>query len=345
MKALVYEGPEDVKVNEVPVPKTPEGQVRVRVTYCGVCGSDIGIYSGSHPRAKAPLILGHEFIGVVEEVNGGTGKFKPGDRVTPYPLLSCGECYPCKNGMPHVCQSLRLIGIDVDGGMAEYVNCSEEVLFKLDDSLSDKAAAVIEPLAVIVRTLHQAKFQPLDKAVIIGAGPIGVLTGIMLKHSGAAQVIISDIDQARLAMCREFGLDTVHVRDEDLIEYVTKATDGVGADIVFECSGVEKSALEMSKVCRIGGTICMTGVHKVPHAVHLQDINFKEQTIVGSRVYTMLEFSQAVEYAKIIAEDLEKLVTHIVPLREADKIFDLIRDPNEDTVKVVVDCRIVSNEI
>ena len=169
MKTLVYAAPEKVEVREMPVPEPKEGQVRIRVSYCGICGSDIGIFAGKHPRAKAPLVLGHEFIGTIDAINGGSGKFNVGDRVSAYPLLSCGHCFACKTGIPHVCQTLKLIGIDVDGGIAEYVTCDEDVLFKIDEAVSDKAAAVIEPLAVIVRTMHQANFQTRDTAAVIGA--------------------------------------------------------------------------------------------------------------------------------------------------------------------------------
>lgn len=339
MKALVYTAKEKVEVLDREIPELKDGQVRIKVKYCGICGSDIGIYAGKHPRAKAPLILGHEFIGTIDEIQGGSGKFKPGDRVSAYPLISCGHCFPCKTGSPHVCQTLKLIGIDTDGGIAEYVNCDEDVLFKIDPSVSDKAAAVIEPLAVIVRTMHQSGFKMLDSAAVIGAGPIGILTGIVLKHSGASKVIISDVDEARLSMCREFGFETVNVKEQSMEDYVAKTTEGVGADVVFECSGAEPSALSMSKICRIGGTICMTGVHKAPHAVNLQDINFKEQTIVGSRVYTHREFGQAVAYAKEISGALEKIVTQILPLSESEGVFRMIADPGEMTVKVLVDCQ------
>lgn len=338
MKTLVYAAPEKVEIREMAVPEPQEGQVRIKVKYCGICGSDIGIFTGKHPRAQAPLVLGHEFIGTIDAINGGSGKFKVGDRVSAYPLISCGHCFACETGIPHVCQTLKLIGIDVDGGIAEYVTCDESVLFKIDESVSDKAASVIEPLAVIIRTVHQADFKALDSAVVVGAGPIGILTGIVLKHLGASKIIISDIDELRLDMCKEFGFETVNVKNDNLIDYVNNATNGVGVDVVFECSGSEVAALEMTKLCRIGGTICLTGVHKVPHAVNLQDVNFKEQTLIGSRVYTMREFGQAVVFAKEIAPELEKIVTHIVPLTESTKVFDLIKDPSEMTVKVVVDC-------
>lgn len=338
MKTLVYAAPEKVEIRDMVVPEPQEGQVRIKVKYCGICGSDIGIFTGKHPRAQAPLVLGHEFIGTIDAINGGSGKFKVGDRVSAYPLISCGHCFACETGIPHVCQTLKLIGIDVDGGIAEYVTCDESVLFKIDDSVSDKAASVIEPLAVIIRTVHQADFKALDSAVVVGAGPIGILTGIVLKHLGASKIIISDIDELRLDMCKEFGFETVNVKNDNLIGYVNNATNGVGVDVVFECSGSEVAALEMTKLCRIGGTICLTGVHKVPHAVNLQDVNFKEQTLIGSRVYTLREFGQAVAFAKEIAPELEKIVTHIVPLTESTKVFDLIKDPSEMTVKVVVDC-------
>nr|WP_320143688.1 alcohol dehydrogenase catalytic domain-containing protein [uncultured Cohaesibacter sp.] len=338
MKALVYAGPNKVEVRDVPEPQARDGAVKVKMLYCGLCGSDIGIYSGKHPRAKAPLILGHEFVGIVETAPKDS-KLAVGDHVTAYPLISCGECYPCKNGTPHVCQTLHLLGIDCDGAMADYCWVDEEVLVKVPDGISDKLAALAEPLAVVVRALHQAKFKTLDRCVVMGAGPIGILTAILLKHSGAAQIIISDIDEGRLALCKEFGFDAVNVRDTNLIDHANKATDNVGVDIVFECSGVESAALDVTKLTRVGGTICMTGVHKAPHAVDLMDLNFKEQTMVGSRVYTMREFADSVPLLANMAEDLEKVISQVIPLSESDKIFDMVADPSLRTVKVLVDCQ------
>ncbi|SBW12837.1 Dehydrogenase [uncultured Alphaproteobacteria bacterium] len=339
MKALVYAAPEKVEIRDVPPPAPREGAVKVRMRYCGICGSDIGIFAGKHPRAKAPLILGHEFVGVVDEIGAGTrGRFKKGDRVVAYPLLSCGECLPCRTGTPHVCKSLRLIGIDVDGGIAEHAWIDEDVLFKVPEGLTDRVAALIEPLAVIVRSMHQARFKLLDSVVITGAGPIGVLTALVAKHSGASRVVISDIDEARLGLCRELGFEAVNVRQEAVVDYVARTTGGDGMDVVFECSGAESAALDMTRLCRIGGMICMTGVHKAPHAVDLRELNFKEQTIVGTRVYTKREFEMAVGYAAQLSAELEKVVTQVVPLSNSEGIFAMIADPAVNTVKVLVDC-------
>lgn len=338
MKALVYVGPGKVEVRDVPVPAGRPGAARIRMHYCGVCGSDISIVAGKHPRAKAPLVLGHEFVGTVEEIQGGSGRIAIGDRVVAYPLISCGTCLPCRTGHPHVCQTLRLIGIDGDGGMAETAWVDEDVLFKVPDGLSDQVAALVEPLAVIVRSLHQARFNLLDSAVVVGAGPIGILTAIVLRHSGASRIFISDVDGGRLKFAASLGFEAVDVRSTNLVGHVAATTAGEGVDVVFECSGVESAALEMTKLVRVGGMICMTGIHKAPRPVDLRDLNFKELTLIGSRVYTKHEFEATVAYAAAIAEDLQKVVTQVVPLSQSGTLFDLIADPAVATVKVLVDC-------
>jgi threonine dehydrogenase-like Zn-dependent dehydrogenase len=327
-----------VEVREVPTPQPRNHAAKIRMRYCGVCGTDIAIHAGSHPRAKPPLVIGHEFVGVIEEIRGGTRGFRPGDRVVAYPLLSCGVCLPCRTGTPHVCERLKLIGIDCDGGMADYAWVDEDVLFKVDDSLSDRIAALVEPLAVIVRSLHQSRYQVRDSAVVIGAGPIGLLTAIALQRSGASRIIISDIDEGRLGMCRALGYETVNGQNGGLIDFVHEATKGEGVDVVFECSGAESAAVEMTKLARIGGMICMTGIHKTSHPVDLREINFKEQTLVGSRVYTKREFEKTVAYASQLKDDLEQVVTQTVPLSKSERIFEMIADPSINTVKVLIDC-------
>lgn len=223
--------------------------------------------------------------------------------------ISCGHYFACRTGIPHVCNTLKLIGIDLDGGTAEYVNCGTDVLFHIDDSLPDKAAATIEPLAVAVHTLHRFGFKPLDKIAIMGAGPIGVLVGIMSKHSSAAKIMISDFDPARLEMCKKLGFEAVNTKEVSLTDYVMKATDGDGADIVYECTGAASAAEEMTKPCRIDGTICLVGVHKAPRPVVLADMHFRELHLVATRVYTKRDFGQSVAFTKEIASELNEIVT------------------------------------
>ncbi|MCD8249361.1 MAG: alcohol dehydrogenase catalytic domain-containing protein [Lachnospiraceae bacterium] len=335
MRALVYAGAKKAELREVAEPEPKAGSVKIAVKYCGVCGSDIGIFLGTHPRAKAPLIFGHEFLGTVEEDGK---KFRKGDRVVAYPLLSCGHCRACRAGNRHVCNTLGLIGIDEDGGMCESMYVNEDVMFRVPDGVSDRAAVTVEPLAVIVHSLHQVGFQARETAVVVGAGPIGILTGIALKYCGAEKVFISDIFEKRLILAEELGLTPVNPSKENLQDIVMAATDGEGCDVLFECSGSESAALEMTEITRVSGRICMTSVHKAPHKVNLQRINFKEQMIIGTRCYSMDEFGQALRLTADMQPQLEKVVSHIVPLSEASKVFDMIADPDCGTCKVVVDC-------
>ena len=338
MKALVYTGPETVEVRDVPVVPPAPGQAKIRLKYCGVCGSDIGIYSGKHPRAKAPLVLGHEFVGVIEEINGDGNGFRPGDRVAAYPLISCGKCYACRTGKSHVCDTLKLYGIDLDGGMAEYVNVSSDVLFRLPDDVDDLVCGLVEPLAVAVHSVHRSGFRPLDSTAIIGAGPIGVLIGLVLKNAGASRIIVSDISEPRLELCREFGFETVNSKEKPLAEYVAETTGGMGVNIVYECAGVAASAAEMTAPVCTDGMICLVGVHKVPRSVELGDMHFRELNMTATRVYEKEEFGQAVEYTRLIQEELRKVATHVVPITESEKIFDIIADPEEKAMKVLVKC-------
>lgn len=211
-------------------------------------------------------------------------------------------------------------------------------MFKVPECVSDKAAVTVEPLAVIVHALHMVDFQARETAVVIGAGPIGILTGIALLACGAEKVYISDIFEKRLALAKELGMIPVNPNKESLKDIVLEGTDGEGCDVLFECSGSPSAAIEMTEITRVRGRICMTAVHKKPHEVDLRQLNFKEQLLIGTRVYTQEEFGQAIRFTEDIQEQLEKVVSHVVPLSEAPKVFDMIADPDCGTCKVVVDC-------
>lgn len=338
MKALQYMGAKKVEVREVPMIPPAPGQARIRVTYCGVCGSDIGIYSGKHPRAKAPLTIGHEFVGVIEEINGEANGLKIGDRVAAYPLLSCGTCYACRTGKDYICRQLRLIGIDLDGGMAEYVNCSTEVLYKLPEGVEDRICAIIEPLAVAVHSVHRSGFKPLDSAAIIGAGPIGILIGLVLKDSGASRIVISDISDTRLALCREFGFETVDSKKESLAAYVAETTDGEGVNIVYECSGAAAGAEEMTYPVCADGMICLVGVHKEARSVVLSDMHFRELNMTATRVYEKEEFRQTVYYTAKLQSELAKVITDVIPLEKSEHVFEYLADSSNGAMKVVIAC-------
>lgn len=338
MKALVYMGPKNVVVEERNIPDNKDCAL-IKVSYAGICGSDIGIVSGKHPRAKAPLVLGHEFVGVVESIKENECGIKKGDRVVTYPLIVCGKCLACRTGNEHVCNSLGLIGIDVDGGMAEYASVPIEKLYKVPEGLEDDVATLIEPLAVIVHAINEIGVKFGDVVVVTGAGPIGLLTGLALRDAGASDVYFTEMDDFRLSMCKEFGFKAIDIKNSDAISVIRQNTNNEGADIIIEASGVPKAALDMTEMVRAKGRILMLSVHKQPDPVDLRQINFKEITVLGSRVYTRNDFQYATQYALKIKEDLAKLISHRVPLKNGDEAFRIVDDRNVNKLKILIDCK------
>ena len=339
MKVLTYISPFLTEVRDVAIPCPNKGQVLIDIDYCGVCGSDIGIFSGKHPCAEAPLILGHEFVSRIKEVNSCKYGWEFGQRVAAYPLLSCGKCYACRTGSPHICESLRLLGIDTDGGFAEYICVDEDLLVSLPDGVSDPIAALIEPMAVVLHALHRSGFRYLDKVAVLGAGPIGLLTAIVLRKAGASEIIVSEKNEQRAKISADMGFNTVWIENESLYSEVMKKALGDGVDVAFECSGNEATTFESMSLARVGGTICMTGQHKIPPKCDLPTFSFKEQRLIASRVYRKEDFIRTAHYIGGLQAELEHVITHIVPLKKANTVYDLIADQKQASMKVLVRCK------
>jgi (R,R)-butanediol dehydrogenase / meso-butanediol dehydrogenase / diacetyl reductase len=332
MLAARYLGPNRIEPLEVEKPRVLEEQALIRVEACGFCGSDIGIVAGVHPRAKEPLTLGHEFCGTIAEIQSSRADLQFGDRVTAFPLISCGTCFACTNGLSHVCRMLNLYGFDADGAMAEYVCLPVDSLLKLPAYMSPTVGAVIEPLAVAV---HGVSLSPIENAktvVVLGAGPIGLLTALVSRDKGAATVLISDVLPFRLNLARRLGLRAVAAGPE-LEKAVASVTANNGADIVFECVGSPATASAMTSIVRSRGVIVNLGVFKKPVAVDMQAINFKEIELRGSRVYTRADFASAIVLAQKLP--VQEIVTHSFALKDVGAAFDYFKRGN-DVCKVII---------
>lgn len=322
MLAATYLDAYKIEVLETPIPKPGENEALIRVFSSGVCGSDLAIISGKHPRAKPPLIIGHEFAGeVVELPQGARIDIKVGDKVTLFPLLTCGKCYACRHGFSHVCKTLWLVGFDRNGGMAEYVAVPQDMLVKLPESMSYEAGSMIEPLSVCVHSVSMSPVKPDDKVVVIGAGPIGLLTAMVLQHLDVAHVHITDIDPFRLKIADSVGLNALNSAEIDIVKYIEEITNGDFADIVFEVAGVQESARQMTELLRPRGTIVNVSVFKNQPVVDMRSINFKELTVIGTRVYTLDDFGRAIQIADELP--LSKIVSHRLPLTEVPDAFNL----------------------
>jgi (R,R)-butanediol dehydrogenase/meso-butanediol dehydrogenase/diacetyl reductase len=332
MWAARYLGQNRIEPRQVEKPVASKKEALILVEACGFCGSDLGIVAGVHPRAKEPLTLGHEFCGTIAEIESSETDFKTGDRVTAFPLISCGTCFACTHGLSHVCRTLHLYGFDADGAMAEYVRLPIDSLLKLPASMSPLVGAVIEPLAVAV---HGVSLSPIENAktvVVLGAGPIGLLTALVAREKGAGNVLICDILPFRLDLARKLGLEAV-LAGSELDALVFSITAGNGADVVFECAGSPATAGVMTSIVRSRGTIVNLGVFKKPVPVDMQAINFKEIDLRGSRVYSKDDFRTAIALAEKLP--VQDIVTHSFSLMEVGAAFDCFKRGN-DVCKVLI---------
>jgi threonine dehydrogenase-like Zn-dependent dehydrogenase len=335
MKALRYLSPHVLKTEQIDTPLCAEGEALVRVHSAGICGSDMGIFAGKHPRARAPLVMGHEFAGEIVEMQPGGHRTElaVGDKVTAYPLLMCGSCWACRNGHSHVCRDLKLIGIDRDGAFAEYVNVPLDLLLKIPDTLPYDQGALIEPLAVGVHALEMAGAPDWQTAVVIGCGPIGLLVGLCLQNTGIPNILMCDINSHRVGRAGKLNFEAMDNSAADLPGRVLELTGGEGADIVFECAGSAAAALEMTGLLRPRGTIVMVSVHKEPHPVDLQAVSFKELAVIGTRVYTRDNYRAALQM--ITRLPWESVISHRVDLDHGSQGFALMGQA-DDACKVLI---------
>lgn len=332
MKAAVMTNWGNIEIQDVPVPELGDDECLIKVLYTGICGTDLHLYEGHHPTAKAPLIPGHEFVGTIERINTSRPtSLQAGDRVVVEPLISCGTCEACREGNVHVCRSLKLLGIHTNGGFAEYLKASLDKVIKIDDGISDQIAAMTEPFAVGYHVNRRAGVKQGDRVLVIGGGPIGLIVGLVARENGASQVAFSEINPARIEQVRSFGFtDVINPAAEDAAARVGELTSMEGFDIVIEVSGSQAGLLFTTQACRIRGTIVFVGFPgSTPQVNVLQGI-FKELTFVGSRVYTLEDFHNTVKLLGGMAADgrldLEKLISDVCPLERLESSIHTMKE-------------------
>jgi 2-desacetyl-2-hydroxyethyl bacteriochlorophyllide A dehydrogenase len=326
MDVILYQIDGSLEVGARPVPKPKGDQVLLQVAYAGLCGSDLAIAEGGHPRAKPPLVMGHEFSGYVADLGERVDQgLEIGDRVAVYPILSCGDCYACRMGSPNVCQALGLIGIDQDGGFAEYALVPQGAALRLPSGVGLLEGSLIEPLAVCVHAARLSDLQVGDVVVVTGAGPIGLLMGQLARSAGAGKVILTEVAPNRMAAAQALGFEVVDAREKGGVAEVLERTGGRGADLVFEATGHPSVAPTLMDLVRIRGQIVALGVFEEPVAVDLQALNFQEIRLIGSRVYEIEDFCRAISLAAQGRVDPRSIVSDLGSLKEAPRLFALAR--------------------
>lgn len=296
MKAAVWTDTGTIQIMDVNTPEIGPHEVLVNVKCAGICGSDLTIFQGKFPEERAipPMILGHEFSGAVAAVGSDVKRVRPGDRVAVDPLISCGLCHPCRDGNPHVCASLKLIGVDMDGGFAEYVKADAERVYILPDELTYELGAMVEPLAVAVHAISRSSLKQGDHVVVIGAGPIGMLTAMAAADAGADNVIVVETNDYRRKLVQDMGFSVINPQYSDELKIGQQCNKGKGPEVIYEATGTTAGLQYAIDSVSIRGQVMIVGVPKGVTNLDIRRTNFAEHTITGARVYSSLDIEKAV---------------------------------------------------
>lgn len=348
MKAAVYHGPHDVRIEEKTQPAPVEGEVLLKVTRSGMCGTDASEWkagplifplNNAHPISghRGPMILGHEFIGEIVELGEGVTSFSVGDRVASGAGISCGECPRCAEGRTNLCQRYVTHGLNREGGMAEYVAVPVSTLVPIPDGLSDDHAGLAQPLAVGLHAARRAKVTAGDTVVLIGAGAIGTFVISGLKYLVDATVIVVDFAGERLERAQRLGADHVVAVDDDSDSRVRALIGGFGADVVIEASGAPGQINRGAGWTRRGGTLLQVGLPSKAQEVNVHPIVMAEITIettlahvCGQDMAPALEILNSTELANELLEGvypLEQLADQLERLASGQIQGKVLFDP------------------
>ncbi len=337
MRAAFYKGNRSIEINACPAQAPAGGQVQLRVSHCGICGTDLHLFHGNMDhRVTFPQVIGHESSATIEAVGDGAGSWKAGDRVTVRPLDPCGQCAACKKGHSHVCQKLKFIGIDAPGAMQGLWTVPAHTLHRLPDNLPLVDGALIEPIAVACHDVRLGEVKAGEFAVVIGGGPIGALVALVAQHKGA-RVIVTEINPFRIRLLQQLGLEVYDPRSNDIPALVQSETREAGADVVFEVSGAAAGAELMTKLPGVRGRVVMVAVFPKPVPVDLHKFFWREMRLIGTRVYEPQDFDEAIDLLANTTIPFRKLITGIYPLEGLEKGL-LQMEQGADVMKILIDC-------
>ncbi len=337
MKTTQYEGNQTFSIKNKEIQPPKHGEVRIKVAFCGVCGTDVHIYHGMmDKRVDIPLTIGHEMSGIIDAIGEGVEEFSTGDKVVVRPLDNRGE-KPSDKGYSHICKDLKFIGIDSPGAMQQYWNVPDFTLHKLPADTDLKLASLVEPLSVACHDVRMAGLKEGEQVVVLGGGPIGLLVALVARDKGA-NVFISEVNQTRVQFARGLGFTVINPNESDLVGFIDEKTHGYMADVVFEVAGVQPALDVMTAVAGIRGRIVMVAIHGQPKEVNLFQFFWKELQLIGARVYEKEDYEEAIALITANKLPFESIITAVEPLENIQKVFENI-DKNPDGMKVILDCQ------
>ncbi len=337
MIATFYEGNRSFSVKEKPIVPPGSDEVQIKVSFCGVCGTDVHIYHGvMDKRVKMPITIGHEMSGVIVQVGEGVNDFQAGEKVVVRPLDNRGE-KPSDKGHSHICKDLKFIGIDSPGAMQQYWNVPAFTLHRLPAATDLKLAALVEPLAVACHDVRLAGLKKDEFAMVLGGGPIGMLVALVARNEGA-RVVISEVNPVRLALAKNLGFEVVNPSEVDLLQFAEETTNGRLADVVFEVAGVQTTIDQMTQIAGIRSRIVVVAIHGQPRPVNLFQMFWKELQMIGARVYEKEDYERAIQLITVNELPFESLITGVQALTDIQQVFEQI-DRNPDGMKIILDCQ------
>jgi L-iditol 2-dehydrogenase len=335
MKAMVLRAPHDLGLEDVERPKPGHGQVLVRVTNSGVCGTDLKIYDGAVP-VRHPLIMGHEMSG--EVVEGGDDRVRVGDRVIVDPCLYCGVCINCRAGQTSLCRNGGLVGRDSNGGFAEYLLAPLTHVFPLPKEVGSQKAPLIQVLTTCIHAQRFLKIFPGQSVVVMGLGVTGQLHVQLAKAHGASPVIGITRSSWKRQLAKELGADLTLSSGAEALRGVLDATNGQGADVVIECTGTLPAIADAISMCRLGATLHLFGVTTATEGkLPFYQLYYKELKIFNSRAANGEDFPVAIDLVAKGMVKLDPLVTHMVPLGELSSAIHMLETDADHRMKIILE--------
>lgn len=346
IKAAVLSAYNLVEWKEVEKPECQPGEVLIRVSFASICGSDQHIYKGEfHPRTHTPMIMGHEFMGEIVEVGSEVTDFKPGERVAPDPIIWCGKCPACKRGHYPACTSLKLIGIDSDGGFVQYIALPPSMLYKLSPGISDEHAALIEILSIGFHAKNKAGVEKEDLIAIWGSGKVGLSILEAVRTVTNKPVFMVDVLDERLSIgpAHYDNVIPVNALKEDPVKRIFRETGGRGVDIAFEAVGHALEGEELInpvrgcvQSIRGGGTVCVLGLGNEPAPIVFKELIWKEGRIVSSRV-SHGEYAETISNMEQGNLKPDALISRILPASQTQEAFNILDQNPANNIKVLLD--------
>jgi len=333
MRAAFFYGAGDIRIEDTDVPVPGDNEVLIRVSYCGICGSDLTAYkTGNYVPG---IIIGHEFSGIIESKGKDVEGLVEGDRVVGASLIPCGKCEFCLTGRPNLCKNALMTGITINGAFAEYIKLPADAVFKIPDNMTLLEATLVEPFSIVLHAMNISSFRPGDVVLVQGAGPIGLLTIALLKISGASRIFVSELSEKRLEIVSKIDKDAILINPskENIFSRIDRETGGKGVDIIFDTTGSPAAMKSNFTLVKRGGEIIILGIPEEPVESDIFTTVMNELTIKGSfEGYN--EFRRSMD---IISRNrgMFNIITSIISLE------DIVKDGFERLLQAPVEGKVV----